>query len=44
MPLNLSWWIIEYNEERSHDSLGYLTPVEYMMEKAENSTFELSAK
>ena len=38
------WWTIEYNEERSHDSLEDLTPVEYMMKNAENSTFELSTK
>lgn len=38
------WWMIEYNEERSHDSLEDLTPVEYMMKKSENSTFELSTK
>jgi len=38
------WWTIEYNEERCHDSLGDLTPVEYMMKNAENSTFELSTK
>ena len=38
------WWMIEYNEERSHDSLDDLTPVEYMMKMSENSTFELSTK
>lgn len=38
------WWMIDYNEERSHDSLEDMTPVEYMMEKTENSTFELSTK
>ena len=31
------WWMIEYNEERSHDSLEDLTPVEYMMKKSGNS-------
>lgn len=38
------WWMIDYNEERSHDSLNDMTPVEYMMEKTENSIFELSTK
>jgi len=32
-------WIKEYNEERPHDSLGDLTPREYLManSKRENS-------
>lgn len=38
------WWMIDYNEERSHDSLEDMTPFEYMMKKSENSTFELSTK
>ena len=38
------WWMIDYNEERSHDSLEDMTPIEYMMKKTENSTFELSTK
>ncbi len=36
------WWMIGYNEERPHDSLGDLTPQEYMDKWAENSTLELS--
>ena len=36
------WWMIEYNEERPHDSLEDLTPQEFMDEKAGNSTFRLS--
>jgi putative transposase len=36
------WWMIEYNEERPHDSLGNLTPAEYRTQFAENSTFKLS--
>lgn len=36
------WWIIEYNEQRPHDSLGDLTPLEYMEHNAINSTLELS--
>src|SRR5699024_5194479 len=36
------WWMIEYNEERPHDSLGNLTPMEYGANYAKNSTFELS--
>lgn len=37
------WWMIEYNEQRPHDSLGDLTPAEYMSMSAGNSTFKLSA-
>jgi putative transposase len=37
------WWMIEYNEQRPHDSLGDLTPAEYMSRSAGNSTFKLSA-
>jgi Transposase and inactivated derivatives len=36
------WWMIEYNEERPHDSLGDLTPWEARQKVARNSTFELS--
>ena len=36
------WWMIEYNEERTHDSLGELTPVEYR-QRASGSSFEVSA-
>lgn len=36
------WWMIEYNEERPHDSLGDLTPLEARLQVAGNSTFELS--
>jgi len=39
----ISWaWMLEYNEERDHDSLGGLTPAE-LLQQAENSTFEWSA-
>ncbi|NLZ18565.1 MAG: transposase family protein, partial [Desulfobulbaceae bacterium] len=37
------WWMIEYNEQRPHDSLGDLTPAEYLSTYAKNSTFKLSA-
>jgi len=36
------WWIIEYNEERPHDSLDDMTPAEYMMKNTENSSLKLS--
>lgn len=34
-------WMLEYNEERPHDSLGDLTLVEARLQNAGNSTFEL---
>ena len=37
------WWMIEYNEERPHDSLGDLTPLEYRQNYNRNSSYELSA-
>jgi putative transposase len=37
------WWMIGYNESRLHDALGGLTPSEYRIRHAENSTFEMSA-
>lgn len=38
----VTWrWMLEYNEERGHDSLGKMTPVEFY-ENARNSTFEVS--
>lgn len=36
------WWMIEYNEQRPHDSLGDLTPAEYLSKNAGNSIFQLS--
>ena len=35
--------MIEYNEQRPHDSLGDLTPAEARQQAAGSSTFELSA-
>ena len=38
----ITWaWMLEYNEERDHDSLGGMTPAE-ALERARVSTFELS--
>lgn len=37
------WWMIEYNEERPHDSLGDRTPAECLSHQPRNSTFKLSA-
>lgn len=37
------WWMQEYNEQRPHDALGDLTPVEYRQQAARSSIFELSA-
>jgi putative transposase len=36
------WWLIDYNENRPHDSLGDLTPAEYLQQNAGNSTLEWS--
>jgi putative transposase len=36
------WWMIEYNEERPHDSLGDLTPSEFRQKTTGVSSFELS--
>jgi putative transposase len=35
-------WMLEYNEERPHDSLADLTPMEARQQAAGNSTLELS--
>ncbi len=37
------WWMVEYNEQRPHDSLGELTPFEYRQQVAGGSTFKVSA-
>src|SRR5690606_38007461 len=36
------WWMLDYNEQRPHDSLGDLTPLEYC-QTVTSSTFEMSA-
>ena len=35
------WWMLEYNEQRPHDSLGDMSPIEYA-QATRNSSFELS--
>jgi len=37
------WWMMENNEQRHHDSLDDLTPVEYLSKNAGNSILQLSA-
>ena len=37
------WWMLEYNEERPHESLGNLTPREFRHHAAGCSTFDLCA-
>jgi putative transposase len=37
------WWMIDYNEQRPHDSLGNRTPTEYRQQLAGSSSSELSA-
>lgn len=36
------WWMIEYNEQRPHDSLDDLTPAECLSKNTGNSIFQLS--
>ena len=36
-------WMLDYNEQRPHESLGDLTPAEYRQQAASSSTFEVSA-
>lgn len=36
------WWMIEYNEERPHDALDDMTPMEARLKVAGNSTLEVS--
>jgi putative transposase len=36
------WWMTDYNELRPHDSLGDLTPSDYMIHYTRNSTYEMS--
>jgi putative transposase len=36
------WWLVEYNEERPHDSLDDRTPLECLTQPARGSSFELS--
>lgn len=35
--------MIEYNEQRPHESLGDLTPSEYRQQTARSSIFDVSA-
>ncbi len=39
----MTWhWVAEYNEARSHDSLGDLTPSEYPIDHTGDSTSDWS--
>ena len=37
------WWVIDYNEQRPHASLGNLTPSEYRQQASRCSSFEMSS-
>jgi len=37
------WWMVEYNEERPHDSLGDMTRVEHRQQVAEGSAHAVCA-
>lgn len=37
------WWMLEYNEERPHDSLGDMTPVQYRQQVAGSSSYAVCA-
>lgn len=37
------WQMLDYNEQRPHESLGDLTPADYRQQAASGSTFEVSA-
>lgn len=41
VPEATHWWMIEDNEERPHDALDELTPVEACQQATENSSSEL---
>lgn len=34
-----NWWMLEYNEDRPHESLGDRTPTEARLQAAGNSTY-----
>lgn len=36
------WWKLAYNEQRPHDSLGDMTPAEYLSKNDGDSIFQLS--
>ena len=36
------WWLIDYNEQRPHESLGDLPPIEYVSRNAMGSKNSLS--
>lgn len=36
------WWKLAYNEQRPHDSIGDMTPAEYLSRNAGKSIFQLS--
>jgi len=37
----LTGWLVEYNFNRSHQSLGYATPIEFLTEKLDEKVLPM---